>query len=225
MLRSVFHSLAALALIAGGHAAASANDDMCRKGLFTHQDNLAQARVSEKRRTFFYEDTDGCPTRAGALDECRTDSYVIEGDTLVVGRSLGDFVCALFPKGGGGTAGWIRRNRVTILPNEASPPLSAWEGDWTDHASADVTILSKDGRTYIVGQAFWPARPEENTWPTIHIGEVNDRLAIAGHRAIYSDDNLCELDLTLLRDFLLIADNHKCGGANVTFSGVYTRPQ
>ena len=48
-------------------------------------------------------------------------------------------------------------------------------------------------------------------------------LAISGHRATYADDNLCELELTLLPDFLLIADNHKCGGVNVTFSGVYRR--
>ena len=212
----------ALGLATFAPVAALAQDTTCRGGLFTQQDGFAQARVSEKRRTFFYEDMDGCPLLEGSLDACRTNSYVIEGDRLVVGRSLGDFVCAFYPNYSGGTAGWIRRDRLAIEATDRAPPLSRWEGDWTDGASADVTILTKDDRTYIVGNAFWPARPEENDWPTIHIGEVEDRLAIDGNRANYADDNLCQLELTVLPDFLLIEDNRKCGGANVTFSGVYT---
>ena len=223
MFRSILSWMTAIGLAAGLPAAALAQDTTCRNGLFAQQEGFAQARVSEPRRTFFYEDMDGCPTRAGALDACRSNSYVIEGDMLVIGRSLGDFVCAFFPNDVGGTAGWIRRNRLTILPTDTAPALGRWEGDWTDGAAADVTILSKDDRTYILGNAFWPARPEENDWPTIHIGEVDGRIAITANRATYGDDDLCELELTLLRDFLVIADNRKCGGMNVSFSGVYMR--
>ena len=97
MLRSVPGWMIALGLAAGLPAAALAQDTTCRNGLFAQQEGFAQARVSEPRRTFFYEDMDGCPTRAGALDACRSNSYVIEGDMLVIGRSLGDFVCAFFP--------------------------------------------------------------------------------------------------------------------------------
>ena len=198
---------------------AAAQDPTCRNGLFTRQDNIAQARVAMPGRTFFFEDMDGCPTSGS----CRTNSFVIEGDRVLVGRTLGQFVCALFPNDVGGTAGWIERKRLTMEPTDPAPALSHWLGNWSDGASADVTIHFRGGHPYITGEAFWPARPEVNEWISIHIGEVNDRLSIIGNRASYSDDNLCELELTLLADFLLISDNYRCGGANVTFSGAYTR--
>lgn len=222
MFRTLLRLLATTGILAGLPAAAlaqsSAQDTTCRTGLFTRQASFAQAEVTASR-AFFYEDTSGCPLGG----DCRTNSYVIDGDTLVIGRRIGDFVCAYYTNEGTSTAGWLRIGALHIRPLDATPPLARWLGDWSDGASADVTILSKDGRTFIAGEAFWPARPEENTWPTIHIGEVNDRLTIAGHRATYADDNLCELELTLLQDFLLIEDNFKCGGVNVTFGGVYRR--
>jgi len=199
-------------------AAALAQDTTCRNGLFTKGDGFRQAQVTAKR-AFFHEDTSGCPQEG----TCRTRSYVIEGDSLVIGRSMGGFVCACVPNEAGGTAGWIEASRLRILPTDSAPPLSRWEGGWSDGASADVTIRTGNGRATITGEAFWPARPEENAWISIHIGEVDGRIAITGNRATYADDNLCELELTLLADFLLIADNRRCGGANVTFSGVYMR--
>ena len=218
MVRSLCRWMIALLLVSAP-AAALAEDTTCRNGLFTRGDGFRQASVTTKR-AFFHEDMNGCPMGTG----CRTNSYVIEGDKLVIdGRRIGGFVCAFYPNDVGGTAGWVEASRLRIVPTDAAPTLARWKGDWTDRAAADVSILSKDGRTYIVGEAFWPARPEENEWISIHIGEVNDRIAITGNRASYADENLCELELTLLADFLLIADNRKCGGANVTFSGVYVR--
>ncbi|WP_370178018.1 hypothetical protein [Alteriqipengyuania sp.] len=218
MLRKLNIATIAVATALFAPAAAAAQDTTCRTGLFTQGEGFRQAQITAKR-AFFYKDADGCPQASG----CRSNSYVIDGDNLVVGRRIGDFVCAFYPSTQGGTAGWINIGALHIRPLDARPPLARWLGAWSDGMSADVDILSKDGRTYIVGEAFWPARPEENEWISIHIGEVNDRLAIAGHRATYADENLCELELTLLPDFLLIADNRKCGGANVSFSGVYTR--
>ena len=218
MLRKAVRWALALGLAAGVPATAFAQDTTCRTGLFTHQESFAQAQVTSQR-AFFYEDAEGCPLSG----ECRSSSYVIRGDEVVIGRRIGDFVCAFYPNEGGGTAGWLKIGSLSIHPLDATPPLARWRGNWTDDASADVTIAMKDGHPYISGEAFWPARPEENDWISIHIGEVNGALVISGHRATYEDDNLCELELTLLGDFLLIEDNRRCGGANVTFSGVYTR--
>tara|TARA_B100000678_G_scaffold163058_1_gene136241 strand:- start:122 stop:775 length:654 start_codon:yes stop_codon:yes gene_type:complete len=206
-------------LLAGTPALALAQDTTCRGGLFTRDGDFAQAQVITAR-AFFHEDVDGCP----ASGDCRKRSFVIAGDQLVIdGRRIGGFVCAFYPNDSGGTAGWIEASRLRMMASDAAPPRQRWEGAWTDGASADVQIASTGSATIITGNAFWPARPEENEWISIHIGEVGGALSIAGNRATYGDDNLCELELTLLRDFLLIADNRQCGGANVTFSGVYTR--
>ena len=112
---------------------------------------------------------------------------------------------------------------LRVRPTDTEPAASRWQGAWTDKGSADVAISGAGNRTVITGNAFWPARPEENEWVTIHIGEVDGPIAITGHRATYGDDNDCQLELTLLADFLLISDNRRCGGMNVTFSGVYVR--
>jgi hypothetical protein len=33
----------------------------------------------------------------------------------------------------------------------------------------------------------------------------------------------CEVDVALAGSFLVVADNHGCGGHNVSFTGIYTR--
>ncbi|MEL7691776.1 hypothetical protein [Citromicrobium bathyomarinum] len=223
MLETILRRMIVAGLIAVlfGPVAAQAEDTTCRNGLFADGEGFRQARVTAKR-AFFYEDTDGCPT----ADACRTRSYVIAGDILVVdGRQGGGFVCAFYPNDGGGTAGWLRMEDLAVLPPDAHPSPQAWLGDWTSNGNPEVTIGEKYGRLSIVGEAYWPDRPEELDWPTIHIGEVAGALDIAGAHAGYADDNLCELELTLLADFLVISDNRQCGGVNVTFSGVYTRAE
>jgi hypothetical protein len=221
MLGTMLRRIRAAALIAAlfGPVAAQAEDTTCRNGLFADGEGFRQARVTAQR-AFFYEDADGCP----AGSDCRTRSYVIAGDALVVdGRRTDGFVCVFYPNEGGGTAGWLRMEDLAVLPPDAYPSPDGWLGDWTSNGNPEVTIGAKYGRFSIVGEAFWPDRPEELDWPTIHIGEVAGTLDIAGAHASYSDDNLCELELTLLADFLVISDNRRCGGVNVTFSGVYTR--
>ena len=226
MLGTMLRRVLAAALMAAlfGPVAAQAEDTTCRNGLFADGEGFRQAQVRMPGRTFFHEDTDGCPVRPANGAGCRTNSYVIEGDALVIdGRRIGNYVCAFYPNDQGGTAGWIEVTALHMRPTDTSPPAAAWEGGWSDGGSADLLIEPRGERPSITGTAFWPARPEENDWPTIHIGEVDGTLAIAGNRATYADDNLCELELTLLADFLLVADNRRCGGVNVTFSGVYTR--
>ena len=105
MLGTMLRRILAAALMASlfGPVAAQAEDTTCRNGLFADGEGFRQARV-RAQRAFFYEDADGCP--AGSA--CRTRSYVIAGDALVVdGRRKDGFVCAFYPNEGGGTAGWI----------------------------------------------------------------------------------------------------------------------
>ena len=81
MLGTMLRRILAAALMASlfGPVAAQAEDTTCRNGLFADGEGFRQARV-RAQRAFFYEDADGCP--AGSA--CRTRSYVIAGDALVV---------------------------------------------------------------------------------------------------------------------------------------------
>jgi len=129
-------------------AAALAQDTTCRNGLFTKGDGFRQAQVTAKR-AFFHEDTSGCPQEG----TCRTRSYVIEGDSLVIGRSMGGFVCAFFPNDAGGTAGWIEASRLRILPTSAlalGRRVERWrkrrcddpDGEWSRHHHGRSVLAS-----------------------------------------------------------------------------------
>lgn len=200
--------------------AQSSDDPFCREGRYTKDASFTLATVVGEERAYFYGDMDGCPDLGEA---CRSSSYVtpgsyvIAGDIVVISKMRAGFGCAFFPNKSGGNAGWIKLSQLAILPSEQNPSITAWTGDWSDGAEEDVHIaISDDRELRVTGNAFWRGLS------SIHIGEVDGDLLRFGNRARY-DEDLCVVDFTLLGDYLLIGDNSKCGGANVSFNGIYRR--
>jgi hypothetical protein len=75
----------------------------------------------------------------------------------------------------------------------------------------------------VKGDAAWPSfNPSRDIAPGgPHFGEIDEALRTSRNRA-YAPE--CEITFTLLGDFLVAADpKMQCGGANVSFSGVYRR--
>ena len=145
------------------------------------------------------------------------------GDVVIINRTRQGHVCAFYPSPGGGTAGWIASRRVELLPNPTNPSLARWQGNWSSEGVSDVRIRLVGGTLQVTGESFWPGPEPTKMYPSIHIGELDGTIEPAGQRAHYSDDNLCEVEFTLLGDFLIAGDNRQCGGVNVSFSGVYRR--
>jgi len=219
-------SLAALPLALLCATGARAQEaDWCRNGLFPTEPPFRLAEVMGAERLHFLDDADGCPDKAGGDDPgaCRTRSYVVPGDVVVVNREHGDYLCAFYPSKGGGTAGWVEAVRLQLLAVDAKPPLAAWTGTWTSAGNPEVTIREQGGALRIVGQAFWPGPKATRAYPSPHVGEIDGTLAVQGNRADYADEDLCAIAFTLLGDRLVAGDNRQCGGANVSFSAVYTR--
>lgn len=200
---------------------AQTQDDMfCRGGRYTKEAPFTLATVVGEERAYFYGDMDGCPDLGEA---CRSSSYVtpgsyvIAGDVVVISKMRAGFGCAFYPNKSGGNSGWIKLSQLAILPSEQNPAEKAWTGDWSDDASADIHITSNDdGELLVTGNAFWRGLG------SIHIGEVDGALLRFGNHARY-DDGFCVADFTLLGDYLLVGDNRQCGGANVSFNGIYRR--
>lgn len=213
--------LLALPLFALTATAASAQDDiMCRNGLFPSEPPFAPAEIQGKDRAYFHDDMNGCPWTGEA---CRTHAYVVPGDEVVIGRIANGYACAFYPSKGGGTAGWVGVERLRPLPVEADPPLSAWIGQWSSEGNPAVRFREKDGRVSVVGEAFWPGPEPTEMYPSPHIGEIDGPVTVLGNRGHYGDEDLCEVDFTLLGDLLVAGDNNKCGGMNVSFSAIYRR--
>jgi hypothetical protein len=212
-------SAAALALTA---SPTLAEDAMCRNGLFPSEPPFMLAEVTAPGRAHFYDDLDGCPEKGEA---CRGKAYVVKGDKLLVNRMHGEFVCAFYPGKGGGTAGWVESARLGFAAYDAHPPRAAWIGQWSPGDNPSIRFYEDGGALHVVGEAFWPGRPGTHDWISTHVGEIDAKIGedLSGNRLHYEDENLCEIDFTLVGDWLVAADNRQCGGANVSFSGVYRR--
>lgn len=211
--------LATLGMLALPAAAQAQDDDpFCRNGLFPREAPFSLARVNVDRRVYFHRDTQGCPV---AGEGCITGRYLIAGDEVIVSKLRQGFVCAYYPPSD--AAGWIRLDRIEFVAAEQAPEPQDWTGHW--HGRGDnVLTITREGRARlrIEGLAFWPARQPPEGY-SVHVGELAGRLDHLGARARYDDSNLCQVNFTLLGDYLLVGDNNRCGGANVSFTGVYTR--
>lgn len=227
MRRTLVRLLLLLSFVACAPASASAQVEgdpanWCRGGLYTHDAaGFRTGRVvgAKDARAYFYGDeSDDCPA-AGA--KCRGKAYVIAGDVLVVSRRFGDYVCAWYtPARGPETVGWLRADAVALSEPEAAPPLANWLGAW-EYAgqSLDIKRGAKPGTLAVSGQAFW-----RGVGDNVHVGEVEFEAAPAGNLLTHEEDeDLCSVRLRLVGPRLVVSDNLKCGGLNVTFNGVYLR--
>jgi hypothetical protein len=222
-------ALAAVALALFCSApAASAQDsggdpaNWCRNGLFAGDANgfrLGRVKGARGARAYFHGDEDGCP---GPSAKCRQKAYVVAGDELIVSRAFGEYVCAWYqPARGRETVGWIDAGRLEVSDAEASPALSLWLGAWEFYSnSVRITRGAKAGALRVEGEAFWHGVNPGN----VHTGELGGEAAPAGNVLSLGDgEDICRATLRLVGPYLVVDDNGECGGANVTFGGVYRK--
>jgi len=195
----------------------------CRNGHFPRESvEFGLARVTGKKgtRAYFYNDQDSCPNGKN----CRRKSYVIPGDRLIVSRKYGNKVCSWYqPKKGDETVGWILASKLDIYSPNKKPLFNKWLGNWESHGdNLNIARGKKAGTLRINGNAFWRGLGDN-----IHIGEVDDKGVPKGNKLDFggTDKYDCRLKMQLIDDLLVVSDNMNCGGANVTFSGVYSRTE
>ncbi len=121
-------------------------------------------------------------------------------------------------------------------------PLTDWVGSWSLGVEQTVDISLEEGGTLIVdGYATYGARDPERvaqgtvrvasffariTGDQVEAGEVI-RFAADGDTILpfaTTDDGLCKVELALEWPKLRVHDNGRCGGANVSFTGLYAVP-
>lgn len=227
-------SLAAASLFASlAHAAPDAAPD-CRNGLFPEEGvSYALGKISGADKVYLIEDSvfcakdkTPCPVCPSADAACRSGSFVLPGDLVVAGRSHGGYRCVFYrdQKNVGGSAGYVPEDRVSLSP-AASVSLKDWLGDW--RVGDDyIRLRAKGDALSAQGEAFWPsANPSPRDAPGgPHTGGMSGITTPKGNQATFVDSlDICRVDATLLPPFLLARDNGVCGGANVSFRGVYLR--
>lgn len=192
----------------------------CRNGAFTDdagEFGLARVAGAKGERAYFYGDEEGCP---GPEAKCRQKAYVVAGDELVVSRRLGDWVCSWYqPARGHETVGWLPARLLALSPADPNPPRSAWLGAWSFYSNTlQLARGAKPGALRVEGEAFWHGANPEN----IHTGDVAGEAAPSGN-VLKLEAEDCRVTLRLVGAYLVVDDNNECGGANVSFDGVYRR--
>jgi len=195
----------------------------CREGFFTRDSkefSIGVVKGAKTARSYFYgDDRDDCPRAAN----CRQKAFVVGGDEVIVNRSFDGFSCAWYvPKKGRPTVGWIPTSDLSLrdlLPGGAS---KAWLGEWTyGDNGIEFTENKLPGNLNVTGNATWIGLNDN-----VHVGEIDGRYEPKNGVINYSDGDDeydCKMTMRLLGSYLIVADNLKCGGVNVTFSGIYRR--
>jgi hypothetical protein len=156
-------------------------------------------------------------------------AYVLPGDHVIGTSVAGDDVCVAFYGGPlrRTTTGWLPRRRlVSIQP--AAATMVAWAGGWAGTSNGNeqsLTIRRAGRRLAIVGVSTWNSGPASIARGDVRSGFFKTLASPSGNTAhlVPADSPGCIVRLWLFGVTLVAADNGKCGGLNVTFSGFYHR--
>ncbi len=215
--------LFAMSSVAGYGQLGGIPENWCRNGLFPRESTdafIATVKARRGARVYFYGDDGNCPNAKG----CRKRSYLVANDEVIVSKEFGKWVCVWYqPEEGGETVGWIAKSDLEHLTLLMEGGPRVWVGVWKAH---DNTIEIKEAATQnvydIKGTAFWKGLGDN-----IHIGELDGPAKFDDGKLLYGFDDegeyACRVTLDRVGGFMLVSDNLNCGGANVTFSGVYQR--
>mgnify|MGYP003338972327 FL=1 len=104
-------------------------------------------------------------------------------------------------------------------------PLERWLGTW--QAWGEPLLLTRGAQPGVIqveGMAYWPGQHH----PNAHSGRLSGAAKPVGPTLVIREDAepesvRCVASLSLVGDLLVVSDNHRCGGLNVNFDGVYQR--
>jgi hypothetical protein len=169
-----------------------------------------------------------CPADTEA---CRKNSYLVPGDLVLTGKTLGAFTCVAYQSPLARkqiwAAGWLPSSALMSVAPMPSPKLPDWIGTWY-HPGGEITISRGDGgKLSIEGGMTVPTAQD------FHTGELQANVAPEKDAIAFVDDGSipfekaeegeCRVRIQRVGEWLLVEDNSGCGGAAVTFTGLYRR--
>lgn len=130
-------------------------------------------------------------------------------------------LCLVSTKKGSETVGWLTLNKLEFTPMVQG--IEDYLGKWQFYDNDIEIKKTGDSNVFeIKGNAFWKGFGDN-----IHIGELDGKGIWDGNVLLYGEEEkseyACKVRLDLVWNYLIVSDNMNCGGANVTFSGVYRK--
>lgn len=200
------------------------DERMCRAGLYTAntaQMEIASVKASPGDKVYFMKDHDACPEKGNS---CKEKAYILNGDEVLVSKRRGQWACVWFHGVKTATVGWLDAEKLLSKP--LSPgKLDDWSGDWNFYKSGFLKFRKDGAALKVEGQAYWRGLNDN-----VHTGDISARITpqITAKNNVAQlkdgdDQYSCMVNFSLLGDYLVVADNKNCGGANVSFDGVYRK--
>lgn len=130
-------------------------------------------------------------------------------------HQAGSQVCVGLPgKGKLNTVfGWIPATRWRSTDNGPEPP-DRWIGVWQNQSGKITIRLGDGGQLHVVGAGIWGGGAN------VHLGGF-DMADILQEGVFVSEADGCQIAMRIVGDYLVAADNSRCGGMNVRFNGMY----
>jgi hypothetical protein len=197
-------------------------ENLCRPGYFSRESKdykLARIIGNKTDKIHFYgDDPEDCPQGKN----CRLKSYLIPGDEIIVSSSFGDYACSWFqPQKGRETVGWIRLENLEWIEINQNPAQKNWLGDWRYPNPNSSIVISKSKKPNLLalkGDSVW-----DGGGGNVHVGGFDNIAKPNGYKLDLNNDYDCEVSMQLLGKYLIVSDNLRCGGVNVTFTGIYQK--
>jgi hypothetical protein len=160
-----------------------------------------------------------CP---GPILGCRRPEQLASGDLVVVTGLSGPFACATTvgpPPALREIHGWAPAARLVRVRGGGG---AAWAGTWRTSFDQKIRIRKRDrGGLSLTGSATWGAGDASRVAQgLVNTGELAARATPSGDHLEFASSG-CEGRMWRLGPYLVVGDNNRCGGTNVTFSGVY----
>jgi hypothetical protein len=195
----------------------------CRYGTFVNDwPNYNMAIVTAQKSFFRKDDTTllkpssqdvACPEN----EVCKTKSYVIKGDLVIVAYKYGDFICSWYPRKEGPE--WLSLSDVKFLSSDNDSTVFDWVGKWSQGKDINFTLSRTNKPDELKVSAYACC-----VGYSMNFGEIEATSKINGNKVVFHDEVMdCTFSLMLLDQVILAKDNNQCGGANVSFSGLYNR--
>lgn len=203
--------------------------------------------VSPDKRVHFREDDlakskNGCPSEKAA---CQRKGFVVPGDEVLAGWTNGAYRCVAYIAPGVKRVKGQFTETNGYLPAVALQPVAVpvakaadWAGKWSRSAEAEITITAAaDGALSVKGEALYGSFDQNRVANgAVHSGEIEGARKPQGNGLAIGEDytdptkpwdetdrSECRARLQLFGRYLVVEDNMGCGGANVSFTGLYVR--
>jgi hypothetical protein len=201
----------ALVVAAPGHAGADTSVSLLEYAcgaVYKHEHPWAGQVVSS---AVVVSDEPGC---SAELPRCR-QATLARGTTVLVGESRGGSSCVWARGENGEVSGIVRSDQIVRVARRKM----RWEGVWKGAGNV-IRVRRRGSLLDAEGDAVWHGYGD-NT----HVGHFMGSATAEGSALRIEDRecSACTVDLRLVGPFLVATDGRQCGGANVTFDGVYER--